>query len=449
MRLTVFPGSSLSGNFGPDTVPGLPGDKSISHRAALFAAMARGESTVTNFMVSGVTRVLLEAISQLGVTWQLEGTTLHVISPGFRDWNVPEQPLDCGNSGTTMRLLAGALAAAGIPAILDGSPGLRRRPMSRLISPLQQMGVPINGTKSGSAPLKLKARDRGSKLTPIFFDMPVPSAQVKTCLLLAALSAPGETTLQEHYRSRDHTEILLTRLGVNLSAVDQSGPFENRIVMKSDPDQDLKPLNLHIPGDFSSAAFLIVAGLITPQSRLTLTDIGLNPTRTGLLDVLSAMGARVEIIARQATDGEARGDLFFETSTLLGTQVSGRQVVRMIDEFPILAVAAAYARGTTTVRQAEELRYKESDRITALCTELNNVGASVAEFTDGFAVTGNGRLRGGTVQPHRDHRLALSLGVAGLAAEAPIIIEDAEIIKESFPTFPQILQAASAELTFS
>lgn len=449
MELTVFPGQPLTGTFGPKTVPALPGDKSISHRAALFAALAQGESRITNFMVSGVTQVLLQALTQLGIVWQLDGTTLYVKSPGFRNWKIPSSSLHCGNSATTMRLLAGALAAAGIPAVLDGSQSLRRRPMARIITPLQQMGVPITGTANGTAPLILGARSAEQSLQPIKYDLPVPSAQVKTSILLAALAAPGENILHEQYRSRDHTEIMLAAQGINLTSSPQSGPFTNRITLETIPDQNLQPFELDIPGDFSSAAFLIVAALITPGSLLKLNNIGLNPTRTGLLDALVAMGAKISVFDRQEKEGEARGDLTINHSRLHGTQIDGRLVVRMIDEFPVLAVAAAYSRGSTQVREAQELRYKESDRISALCAELRNVGVAIEELPDGFAVLGQSRLLGGTVSPHRDHRLAMSLAVAGLASQNPIIVQDADIIHESFPALPEILRQAGARLTIS
>lgn len=450
MNLIITPGFSINGSFSDQSDPAVPGDKSISHRAALFAGMARGESRIENFMVSGVTRVLLDALIALGVMVQLDNTTLHVSSPGYQNWTPPKREIDCGNSATTMRLLAGALAAAGIPAVLDGSTSLRQRPMDRIITPLQQMGVSIEGTGTGTAPLRIGARAPGDWLKPIDYELPVASAQVKTALILAGLAASGRTTISEPALSRDHTEKMLSGMGVNVvSSQNLSGALYGfQIQIDGIKEHLLPPLDFRIPGDFSSAAFLVVAGLICPDSRLVLRGIGLNPTRTGLLDALQAMGAHLTISSTALQYGEPVGDITVTSSQLTGIQISGDQVVRMIDEFPVFAIAASYAAGTSIVRDARELRYKETDRITSLSNELLKIGAAVEEHEDGFTIHGTRKVQGGNVKPHRDHRLAMSLAVAGLAAEQPITIENAEIINESFPAFPKILNAAGASLKF-
>jgi 3-phosphoshikimate 1-carboxyvinyltransferase len=452
MNLTVFPGSPLVGSPGINNVPELPGDKSISHRAALFAAMARGRSEISNFLFSGVTRVMLHALSRVGVEWEWQAEKLIIESPGFRAWKAPESVVDCGHSATTMRLLAGALAAAGIPATLDGSPNLRSRPMKRILRPLQQMGVPIRGSENGTAPLILDQRPTGSALRPASFELSIASAQLKTCLMLAAMDAPGLTTITEPYPSRDHSERMLAVMGVNLSTngfFNQPPPnAPGSIRLEIEPGQEIMPVELSVPGDFSSAAFLIGGALITPGSEIQLAGVGINPTRTGLLDVLTDMQARVEVTNRRMIHGEPLADIRIWHQRLQGTEIEGALVVRMIDEFPILAVMGAFAHGQTTVRDASELRYKETDRIHSLCLELEKIGCDISEFSDGFQITGNGILTGGSVSHHNDHRLAMALAIAGLAANNPVVIEQAEIIQQSFPDFIEIIQKLGGRLEY-
>jgi 3-phosphoshikimate 1-carboxyvinyltransferase len=441
MNLLVTPGAPLLGEIH------LPGDKSLSHRAALLAALAQGESRIANFLVAGVTQAMLGALTSLDVAWELDGNQLTVWSQGPASLKSPESPIDCGNSATTLRLLTGALAASQVPAILDGSAGLRGRPMRRIVEPLQQMGVSIS-SPDGHAPLALQKSTY--PLRPLDYSLPVASAQVKSCLLLAALAAGGQTTLHEPGPSRDHTERMLRSLGVQVKSEHHALP---------DPDADqyithlvppgqllLPPLNLELPGDFSAAAFLLVAALITPGSEITLHHAGLNPTRTGLLDALLEMGADIQVSIEGERNGEPVGSLVVRHSNLHGTQVTGSLVVRMIDEFPAFAVAAAFAEGETRVSQASELRYKESDRIAAMCTELACLGANVSETSDGFIIQGK-RLAGGMqVASHGDHRLAMALAVAGLACRQPVMVLDAGIINESFPAFQQTLISLGGQL---
>ena len=425
----------------------VPGDKSLSHRAALFAALAEGESRIENFLVSGVTRAMLEALTALGVAWELDerAGVLVVQGHGLRGLRSPAQALDCGNSATTMRLLAGALAAAGVTATLDGSAGLRRRPMNRIVEPLQQMGVDIQAT-GGCAPLSL--RPSSFPLRPLNYILPVASAQIKTCLLLAALAAGGPTTLVEPGPSRDHSERMLRSMGVTITHQKTYQDGKPLYTTSLTPPKGLVlfPLAMALPGDFSSAAFLIVAALITPGSAVTIQEVGLNSARTGLLDALLSMGADICITAQASRSGEPVGDLQVKYSHLHGTTICGEQVVRMIDEFPIFAIAAAYASGITTVSEAAELRMKESDRIAVLCEELRKLGVQAVEHPDGFTIQGTAAVQGGTIQPHGDHRLAMSLAVAGLASQAPVAIQDAQIIEESFPEFTQTLQALGGRL---
>ncbi len=444
MNLISSPGSPLQG------VMCVPGDKSLSHRAALFAALAEGESRIENFLVSGVTQAMLEALTALGVVWRLEDQggqhrRLVVQGRGLRGLSSPTEALDCGNSATTMRLLAGALAAAGVSATLDGSAGLRRRPMDRIVEPLQQMGVAIQAP-GGCAPLTL--HPSAFPLRPLHYSLPVASAQIKTCLLLAALAASGPTTLVEPGPSRDHSERMLRSMGVSITS--EKGYQDGKPLYKTSltPPKGLvlSPLAMALPGDFSSAAFLIVAALITPGSAVTIREVGLNSARTGLLDALLGMGADICITSQANRSGEPVGDLHVKYSRLHGATIFGEQVVRMIDEFPIFAIAAAYASSPTTVSEAAELRLKESDRIAVLCEELRKLGVQAVEHPDGFTIQGGTAVQGGTIQPHGDHRLAMSLAVAGLASQAPVAIQDAQIIEEFFPEFTQTLQALGGKL---
>lgn len=455
MKLISTPGNPLRGS------TTLPGDKSMSHRAALFAALAEGESRIGNFLVSGVTDAMLRALTSLGVNWTLQGTTLDIRGQGLQGLRPPTGVVDCGNSATTMRLLAGALAAANIPAVLDGSPGLRRRPMQRIVDPLQAMGVRIEASDGGTAPLKLTARPAGHPLRPLDYKLPVASAQVKTTLLLAALACDSPTTIHEPGPSRDHTERMLASMGVPVTSdrspvngdtqhathnsfhVPRSMP---RSVTLYPPDPlSLIPLHIKLPGDISSAAFLIVAALITPGSEIVLLDVGLNPTRTGLLDTLLSMGADIKMSNLSERHGEPVGDVYVRHSHLRGISVDGQLVVRMIDEFPIFAVAAGFSKGRTTVSQAAELRNKESDRIAILCKVLSGLDVDIQETADGFIIDGGKPPSGGTVNAHGDHRLAMSLVVTGLAARESVTVLGAGVINESFPGFADTLISLGAQ----
>ena len=411
----------------------LPGDKSLSHRAALFAALAEGESTIDHFLVSGVTRAMLNALTALGVPWSLNGARLTVSGKGLRGFTPPTGPIFCGNSATTIRMLAGALAASGTPCVLDGSEGLRKRPMDRVTAPLQAMGVPVS-TPTGCAPLTLGARAASSPLRATDYTLPVASAQVKSCLILAALAGDGVTTLREPGPSRDHTERMLAAMGADIRT-------DEALTVRIAPlGKPLSPLNMELPGDISSAAFLLVATALVPGSSIRIRDVGLNPTRTGILDVLEDMGAELRIENLRRVSGEPVGDLCLTAAPLVAAHVRGDTVVRMIDEFPVFAVAACFARGVTEVREAEELRYKETDRISVMCGELKKLGVRLEEYKDGFAIHG-GTFAGGTCESHGDHRLAMSLALAGLASPHPVTVHHAEILNESFPNFTAQLRS--------
>ncbi len=420
----------------------VPGDKSLSHRTALLASLAEGESRIENYLDSGVTRAMLNALKSLSVRWVLDGDVLTIQGTGPRGLRPADDVLDCGHSATTLRLLTGALAGANVPCVLDGSPGLRARPMGRILDPLREMGVPIEAASEGTAPLILSRRRPVDRLKGLSTSLPVASAQVKSAILLASLGADGETKVEEPGPSRDHTERLLSVMGVQVVR----DPEAFRVTLIP-PNHPLLPLHLCLPGDISSGAFLICAALIVPGSEITVQNVGLNPTRIGLLNALEAMGAQIEIQLKIDEPGEPVGDVRVRASDLHGIEVDNELVVRMIDEFPIFAVVAAVAEGETVVRGAQELRYKESDRISALCRVLRAVGADIEELPEGFRIQGRQSLRGNAqVSSHGDHRLAMALCVAGLVAEQPIVLEDAEIIAQSFPGFVGQLHDLSTEV---
>lgn len=443
--LVVMPGGPLLGLIFSQAPGGLPGDKSLSHRAALFAALADGESQIENFQVSGVTRAMLRALTALGVKWELQASLLRVYGGGLASLQTPDGPIDCGNSATTIRLLAGAVAAAGVAVTLDGSSGLQARPMGRIVAPLRQMGVAIDAAPGDTAPLSLAARPVGEKLHALNYTLPVASAQVKSCLLLAGLAASSTTILVEPGLSRDHTERMLSAMGIQVASSPVSDGSNAVLTRLTPPPRSLRPLQMTLPGDISAAAFLIVAAAITPGSQIAIQGVGLNPTRTGLIEALQMMGADIRVSISMLQAGEPLGDLEIKYAPLHGCTVSGPLVVRMIDEFPAFAVAAANAQGETVVRDAQELRYKESDRISDLCAELHKLGANVQETQDGFVIQG-GRLHGGEVDPHGDHRLAMSLAVSGLAAQGPVRVRRAGILRESFPDFIDVFSRLGAKL---
>ena len=430
MRLMIQPANGLQG------MVQVPGDKSISHRALMLGAIAEGTTHVTNWLPAGDCQATLRCMRALGVPIeQHDATTLTVHGVGCDGLQSPRQTLNCHGSGTTMRLLAGILAGQSFSSTLDGHDGLRRRPMRRIIEPLRQMGADVQGRDGRFPPLQI----RGGKLHGIDYHLPVASAQVKSCILLAGLFADGPTTIHEPGPARDHTERMLRAMGAEIHI---DGPAISLVPQPA----PLRPLMLQVPGDFSSAAFLLVAGAIVPGSRIVIEDVGGNPTRTGLLDVLHTTGAQIDVEDQSESGGEPLIDLAVRYSDLQGTQVDGPLVVRMIDEFPILAVAATQAGGKTVVRDAGELRVKETDRIEAVATELRKMGAEIEEMPDGFVMHGPATLRGATVDSHGDHRLAMALAVAGLVAEGETVVEGAEVIDDSFPGFVEMLRGLGASI---
>lgn len=408
----------------------VPGDKSIGHRAVIFSCIAEGESRILNHSGGEDNSRTVRAFKDMGVTIRSEEGALCVLGQGWQGLSAPSRAIDCGNSGTTMRLLAGILAGRSFEAILDGDASLRGRPMQRIIDPLRQMGASISGQdKPGLAPLKI----RGGRIRGIRYHAPVASAQVKSAVLLAALQADGATVLTEPQKSRDHTEIMARAYGAELKA-------EGCSVALNGP-QNLRGRKVIIPGDLSSAAFLMVAAASIPGSDLIFEGVGMNATRTGIVDVLRRMGAFVEWIHARDEGGEPVADLrVLGVGRLKGVSVGEEMVARTIDEYPALAVAGALAEGVTTFSGVGELRTKESDRIAAMTRELRMLGVEVEEQEEGMRIQGRAHLNGATLHSYGDHRVAMSLAVAGLCSDGGVEIDDSACVDISFPGFFDLLE---------
>lgn len=425
----VTPVKSLAGELA------VPGDKSISHRAAIFAGLSDGVCRVSNFLPSEDCVNTLRAMGQLGVQYEVtRGTEDHPVDLTIRGCGgkleAPSKELDCGNSGTGMRLLAGVLAGQRFDSVLVGDESLSGRPMGRIMTPLQEMGAVFEtrGAKPGCAPLHVT----GGSLKPITYEMPMASAQVKSAVLLAGLFAPGCTTVVQPAVNRDHTERLLNSFGVRVVT------DGNRISMEG--RQPLQARDLVVPGDVSSAAFWLVAASCLPGAKLTLTNVGLNPTRTALLDVLRRMGAGITVTLEGEDGGEPRGKIEVEGGTLQGTTILKEEVPNLIDEVPILAVAGARATGKTIIRNAGELRVKETDRIDTTVRNLWAMGGEVEEFDDGMEITGGLPLNGCELQSYGDHRIAMAFAVAGLLAESgTTTVHDTACVATSYPGFSEHL----------
>ncbi len=400
-----------------------PGDKSISHRAVILSSIARGRARLSNFAPGADCRSTVSCLRELGVEIVEESPGMLTVS-GVEALREPKDVLDAGNSATTIRLLAGLLAAQDFLSIITGDDSLRSRPMGRLIHPLRLMGADIWGRGGDSlAPLAIK----GSRLRGIQYRLPMASAQIKSAILLAALFAKGETTIEQPAPSRDHTERLLRAMGAKLES--------DGLRVTLAPAPALSAIDLHIPGDISSAAFWLVAGAIHPNARIRLKDTGINPTRMGIIEVLLDMGAKLTIEGERMEGGEPVAELAIESSDLAGRQIGGDLIPRLIDEIPLIAVAGCVARGTTVIRDAAELRVKETDRIRATVRELSKLGAHIEELPDGMIVHGGRKLEGGECYSHHDHRLAMALGIAGLVAQGETVIHDAEVVAFSYPAF--------------
>ncbi|KXH82016.1 3-phosphoshikimate 1-carboxyvinyltransferase [Sporosarcina sp. HYO08] len=423
LKTIAFNHSQLTGEL---TVPG---DKSISHRAVMLGSIAEGTTRITGFLDGEDCLRTIDIFRQLGVSIEREGTNVTIHSPGMKNWTMPEGELYAGNSGTTARLMLGILAGSNVTSVLTGDEYLSKRPMNRVSLPLRLMGASIEGQPdSNLLPLTIS----GSSLQAIDYEMPVASAQVKSAILLAGLNAEGKTSVSEQTVSRDHTERMLEQFGVS---IEQKGK-----TVSVEGGAELKGTDVHVPGDISSAAFFMVAAAIKEGNWITFNNVGLNPTRTGILDVLEKMGAAIEIVDQKGEIGEPYGTVKVAYNRLQGTEVSGELIPRLIDELPVIALLATQAKGTTIIKDAAELRVKETDRIAAVTAELKKLGANIEETEDGMIIHGPTPLSGGTLFSYGDHRIGMMAAIASIVAKDPITIQDVACINISYPTFFEHLE---------
>ncbi len=424
--MKIEPAAAIAGHIA------VPGDKSISHRAVMVGAVGEGETIVRGFGRSGDTEATIAAVRALGVTVDEDDIdTIRVHGVGLRGLQEPSGPVDCGNSGTTLRLLAGLLAGQGGQFELTGDESLRGRPVDRIAVPLAEMGARAE-TTDGKPPLTVE----GNGLEGIRYELPVASAQVKSCLLHAGLYAEGRTIVVEPLPTRDHTEIMLAAAGAPVTR------RPGRVAIG--PAERLRLGEVEVPGDFSAAAPFVLAATLLPGSELTIHDIGLNPRRTGLLDVLERMGARITAFHRRRSGGEAVGDLVVQSAELVATTVKAEEVPRLVDELPLFALAAASARGESSVEGARELRVKETDRIETVTTSLRALGIRIQKRDDGFGVRGvPTRPKGGGMGSNGDHRIATLGAVAGLVSREGVELGDAEAVAVSFPGFFELLDSVT------
>ncbi|HBT20514.1 MAG TPA: 3-phosphoshikimate 1-carboxyvinyltransferase [Peptococcaceae bacterium] len=412
----------------------VPGDKSISHRAVMLGALAEGITEIKGFLSGEDCLSTVKCFRQLGVKIEELGKNhLKVYGVGLNGFTEPEDVLDAGNSGTTMRLLLGILSGQKFYSVITGDASLRKRPMDRVIKPLKMMGAQIRArNKDSLAPVSILGHD-AAVLKPIEYETPVASAQVKSALLLAGLFCEGTTVISEKVKTRDHTERMLKAFGADIEIKDEG----RRILLKG--PSHLRGREVKVPGDISSASFFIVAGCLVPGSEIIISNVGVNSTRTGILDILSSMGADIKLFNKRILCGEPVADIAVKHSSLKAVEIGGEIIPRVIDEIPVLAVAACRAYGTTVIRDAAELRYKETDRIGIIAAELRKMGARIKEMDDGFIIEGPVSLKGASLNSHGDHRIAMALAVAGLTAEGETIIKDAQCAAISFPNFYETL----------
>ena len=424
MELVLEKNNKLRGNIF------VPGDKSISHRSLILGSIAQGETRIYNFLNSLDCLKTLECMQALGAEIELgKDNSVKIKGEGLYGLQEPKDMLDVGNSGTTIRLLTGLLSGQNFYSVLNGDVSIRKRPMKRVVEPLRLMGADIWGRKDGQfAPLSV----RGNKLNPLHYTLPVASAQVKTALLLAGLYITGGTIIKEPLPTRDHTEKMLEIMQADLKI----SPSEIKVM----GGKELRGTDIFIPGDISSAAYFIAAASILKDSQITIRQVGVNPTRTGIIEILKKMGTKIETLNYQIKSNEPQADLKIEYSKLKGVEIKKENVPFLIDELPLIAVVATQAQGKTVVSGARELRVKETDRIKAMVSELKKMGADIKEKEDGFIVNGPTGLQGAVCESYNDHRIAMSLAVAALLAEGKTIIKNSECIDISFPGFGKTLQ---------
>jgi len=408
----------------------VPGDKSISHRAVMFGSLAKGTTRVTHFLQGADCLSTISCFQKMGI--EIENTPEEILihGKGLYGLSAPAQVLDAGNSGTTTRLISGILAAQNFNVTLTGDASICKRPMKRIITPLSMMGAKIT-SKNGNdcAPLLIE----GTALNGIHYDSPVASAQVKSSVLLAGLYAEGATSVTEPFLSRNHTELMLSAFGATVTSEDTTATIL--------PHPDLHGLEINVPGDISSAAYFIAAGLIVPNSEILIKNVGINPTRDGILKVALEMGGNIEILNKRTDGGELTADLLVKSSSLHGITIEGEIIPTLIDEIPVIAVMAAYADGTTTIKDAAELKVKESDRIAIVSENLAKMGCDITPTDDGMIIKGGKPLRGAALDSYLDHRIAMSFAVAALLADGETDMKDAECVNISYPTFYRDLES--------
>lgn len=407
----------------------VPGDKSISHRSVMFGAIAKGITEIHGFLLGEDCLSTISCFRKLGISIEMNDSTVIVHGKGLHGLSAPKETLDVGNSGTTLRLITGLLAAQNFSSKLTGDSSIQKRPMNRVARPLGLMDACFEGKNNENlyAPFTI----HGKQLKGIEYTLPVASAQVKSALLLAGLYAQGETIIEEPEPTRDHTEIMLNYMGAN---IEQKGN-----IIFCHPISELYGKKIEVPGDISSAAYFIVAGCICPDSEILIQNVGLNPTRTGIIDILIKMGATISIQNEKVISGEKVGDVFVKSSQLTGCVIGGKDIPRLIDEIPVLAVAACFANGTTRIQDASELKVKESNRIQTVVTELKKFGATIKETEDGMEIQGGATLSGCTVESYNDHRIAMSMAIAGIMAKGETTITNSNCANISFPSFFDLL----------
>ncbi len=402
----------------------VPGDKSISHRSVMFGSIAKGKTTVNGFLLGEDCLSTIDCFRKLGVEIEVDGTNVTIHSAGMDAWEEPKEVLYTGNSGTTTRLMLGILSGTKLHTVMTGDASIGRRPMRRVADPLRLMGAKISGRNNGQfTPLAIQ----GSQLNAIDYTMPVASAQVKSAILLAGLRAEGTTIVREQEVSRDHTERMLRQFGATVDVQDGVVSFKG--------GQQLQATHVNVPGDISSAAFFLVAGAIVPNSEIVMKNVGVNPTRAGIIEVLEAMGADMSVQIEDDKAAEPTATISIKTSQLKATTIEGDIIPRLIDEIPIIALLATQAEGKTVIRNAEELKVKETDRITAVVTELKKLGANIEATDDGMIIHGPTILHGASLKTYGDHRIGMMSAVAALISTSPIDIDDADCIAVSYPTF--------------
>lgn len=415
----------------------IPGDKSISHRAIMFGSLAKGTTQVSHFLQGADCLSTISCFQKLGISIENNGSNIQIHGKGLHGLTAPSTILDCGNSGTTTRLISGILSGQNFSSTLTGDASIQKRPMKRIMDPLGQMGARITSLhQNNCAPFTIE----GGKLKGISYQSPIASAQVKSAILLAGLYADGETSVTEPYVSRNHTEIMLRFFGADVSTQDTTATIQ--------PEPVLEGQKISVPGDISSAAYFIAAGLLVPGSEILLKNVGINPTRAGILEVVKNMGGNISLLNINTDNGEETADLLIQSSSLHGTTVGGAIIPTLIDEIPIIAIMAAFAEGTTIIKDAAELKVKESNRIQVMVDNLSAMGCDIEGTEDGMIIHGGKPLHGATIDSYKDHRIAMSFAVASLLAEGETSIIDGNCVDISFPTFYQAFNKLAGQQIF-